>query len=813
MKVSLSWLKEYVPITMATEELCHNLTMIGLEVEGVENRYGALDGVVVSRIVDIKPHPNADKLSLCQVDVGGSQPLSIVCGAPNAAMGLVIPCALPGAILPNGITIKAGKLRGELSEGMLCSASELGLSLEKSGIMELETQLPPGTPLVQALSLSDATIEISVTPNRPDCLSLIGVAREVGAFSAPRSKVGYPRADIAEVSKKYGKVTEYTSVEIVNPELCPRYAARLVFDVKVGPSPFWLQDRLLSVGLKPINNIVDVTNFVMMETGQPLHAFDFDRLDGQRIVVRAARDGETFTTLDNRNHTLDRDMLMICDGEKPVALAGVMGGLNSEIQDDTTRVLLESAYFNPACIRKTSKKTALSTDAAYRFERGIDPQGTLYALNRAAALITTLGQGQLVDGLIDMHPAPVPSREIVMGVKALNKRLGTSLKRDEIKACLEAIEFGVTQVDENTLKVQVPSFRVDVERAEDFSEEVARIWGYSRIQTTFPPIPAEAVMPSPGIVIKNRIRDLFTGFGFHEAINYSFIHLSSCDRLRIPAGDPRRILIDILNPLSEDQSVMRTSLVPGLLQNVQHNLARQVRDLALFEIGNVFFKQADSELADEVEMVAGFMTGSALEQAWHGKERPCDFFDLKGVLEGFFKALFMDDVVFEPLAPESCHYYRKGYAASILAGGQSIGTLGRIHPEVLDAFDIRQDVFVFELGLKDLAVRIHDTRNASPIPRYPFVTRDVTIVCGDQVKAGDVLASIRNSGEKLLEQVRLIDLYTGEPIPEGKKSLSFRMTYRDMEKTLKDKDVNKVHTKITDMLLARFDAGLSGQQE
>ncbi len=813
MKVSLSWLKEYVPVTMATDELCDNLTMIGLEVEAVENRYGALDGVVVSRIVDIKPHPNADKLSLCQVDVGGGQILPIVCGAPNAALGLVIPCALPGATLPNGVTIKKGKLRGEPSEGMLCSASELGLSLEKSGIMELEPQLSPGTPLVQALGLCDATIELSVTPNRPDCLSIIGVAREVGAFSMPRSKVSYPRADIAEVSKKHGRITEYTSVDILNPELCPRYAARLMFDVKVGPSPFWLQDRLLSVGLKPINNIVDVTNFVMMETGQPLHAFDFDRLAGHRIVVRAARDGEAFTTLDNRNHTLDRDMLMICDGEKPVALAGVMGGLNSEIQDDTTRVLLESAYFNPACIRKTSKKTALSTDAAYRFERGIDPEGTIYALNRAAALITTLGQGHLVEGVIDMHPAPVPSREIVMGVRALNKRLGTDLKRDDIRGCLEAIELGVTQVDEDILKVQVPSFRVDLERAEDFSEEVARIWGYNRIKTTFPPIPAEAVSPSANIGIKNRIRNLFTDFGFYEAINYSFIHRSSCDRIRIPEGDRRRVLIDILNPLSEDQSVMRTSLVPGLLQNVQHNLSRQVRDLALFEIGNVFFKQTDSELADEVEMVAGFMTGSALEQVWYAKERPCDFYDLKGVLEGFFKALFMEDVCFGTLAPESCHYYRKGYAASILAGGQAIGTLGRIHPDVLDAYDIRQDVFFFEISLKELAAQVNDIRNAAPIPRYPFVTRDVTIVCGEQVKAGDVLSCIRNFGEKLLEQVRLIDLYTGDPIPEGRKSLSFRMTYRDMDKTLKDKDVNKVHTKITDMLVAQFDAGLSGQQE
>jgi len=810
MKVSLSWLREYVPVTMPTEELADSLTMIGLEVDAIHNRFGSLDGVVVSRIVDIKPHPNADKLSLCQVDVGGEQVLSIVCGAPNAALGLVIPCALSGATLPNGITIKKGKLRGELSEGMLCSASELGLSLEKSGIMELETQAVPGTPLVQALGLNDATLELGVTPNRPDCLSIIGVAREVGAFSNPRSKVNYPSSDTAEPSKAYGKIGEYTSVEILNPELCPRYAAQLVFDVKVGPSPFWLQDRLISVGLKPINNIVDVTNFIMMETGQPLHAFDFDRLAQNRIIVRAASDGESFTTLDNKAHTLDREMLMICDGEKPVALAGVMGGLNSEIQEDTTRVLIESAYFNPACIRKTSKKTALSTDAAYRFERGIDPEGTIYALNRAASLITTLGKGNLVDGVIDAYPAPIALREIIMSVKALNKRLGTDLKRDEIKACLEAIELAVAVVDDDTLKVVPPPFRVDIERPEDLSEEVARIWGYNQIKTTFPPIPAEAVEPTPNIEVKNTIRNLFTGFGFYETINYSFIHQSCCDRMRLPENDPRRALIDIMNPISEDQSVMRTSLVPGLLQNVQHNNSRQVRDLSFFEIGKVFYKKDQGELADEMEMFAGVITGNQGEQSWYAKERPCDFYDLKGVLEGFFKALFFDAAVFEPLPSEECHYLRKGYAAKLSVNGVAIGTMGKIHQEVIDAFDIRQDVFIFEINLKELVLLVNNERTALPIPRYPFVSRDVTLVCSDHVKAGDLLSCIRQSNEKLVESARLIDLYTGEPIPEGKKSLSFRITYRDQEKTLKDKDVNKVHTRITEMLLAQFDAGLSG---
>ena len=811
MKVSLSWLREYIPITMETTDLADALTMIGLEVEAVENRFESLEGVVVSRIVDIKPHPNADKLNLCQVDVGGDRILSIVCGAPNAAKDLMVPCALPGATLPNGVTIKAGKLRGELSEGMLCSASELGLSLEKSGIMELATQSAPGTPLVDSLGLHDATLELGVTPNRPDCLSIIGVAREIGAFSTPRSKVNYPFPNIAETSRKYGKISEYTSVEILNPELCPRYAAKLVFDVKVGPSPFWLQDRLISVGLKPINNIVDVTNFIMMETGQPLHAFDFDRLAGNRIVVRAASSGETFTTLDNKNHVLDNEMLMICDGEKPVAMAGVMGGLNSEIHEDTCRVLIESAYFNPACIRKTSKKTGISSDAAYRFERGIDPEGVLFALNRAASLITTMGKGQLVEGHVDVYPRVLPGKEIVMGVKALNRRLGTDLKREEIKTCLESIELSVTAVDDDTLRVVPPTFRVDIERPEDLSEEVARLWGYNNIKTTFPPIPAESFELTPLVRIKNRIKTLLTGFDFYEAINYSFIHKSSCDKLRLPENDPRRTLIEIVNPLSEDQSVMRTSLIPGLLQTVEYNNARQVRNLRLFEIGNVFYKKQDAQLPEEKEMLAGLISGNTRDASWYSKETPCDFFDLKGALEGFFKALFIDDSLqFSPLPGEACFYTRKGYSAEMSVKGKTVGTIGKVHPAVLENFHIRQDVFIFEISLHDLAPLIRDERSAESVPRFPYVSRDTTIICDESVHAGDLLGCINGAGERLVERADLLDLYTGDPIPPGRKSLSFRITYRDKDKTLKDKDVNKVHTKITDMLLGQFNANLPG---
>jgi phenylalanyl-tRNA synthetase beta chain len=489
---------------------------------------------------------------------------------------------------------------------------------------------------------------------------------------------------------------------------------------------------------------------------------------------------------------------MICDGEKPVALAGVMGGLNSEIAETTTRVLIESAYFNPACIRKTSKKTGLSTDAAYRFERGIDPEGVIFALNRAAALITDLGNGNLVDGVIDEYPLPVPAK------------LGTSLKLDEIKTYLESIDINVTVINDDTLTIIPPTFRVDIERPEDLSEEVARLWGYSKIQTTFPPIPAEAFELASGIRLKNQVKSILTGLGFNEAIHYSFIHRQATAFLRLPDNDPRLDLIGILNPLSEDQSVMRTSLVPGMLQTVQYNNARQVKNVMLFEIGKVFYKSPGNILSDEVEMLVGVMSGNRLDSTWYSKETPCDFFDLKGVLESFLNALFIKDIRFSVLPETDCLYTRKGYSATLFSNDTPIGIMGKVHQEVLDCFDIRQDVFVFEINLKDLAPLVTDERNAAPIARFPSVSRDTTIICENRVMAGDILAMIKNMKEDVVEHVELLDLYTGDPIPDGKKSLSFRMTYRDRDKTLKDKDVNRVHTKITQMLLYHFNAALPG---
>ena len=641
MKVSLNWLKQYVPVDIPATELAEKLTMAGMEVESVTERFQYLDAVVVGKIIDIAPHPNADKLRLCQVSIG-EQIISVVCGAPNAAAGMKVPCALPGAVLPGGLAVKKSTIRGETSAGMLCSETELELGLDTSGLMILSDDLDEGVCLNTALNLSDTVLEIDLTPNRPDCLSFIGIAREVATMV--NHPISLPEINLPPAS---GQISDHTSVTINNADLCPRYSARLITDLIVGPSPFWLQDRLLSIGLKPINNIVDITNFVMMEQGQPLHAFDFDRLAENRIVVRTAQDKEAFTTLDGKERLLSDEILMICDGEKPVAVGGVMGGMNSEIENTTTRVLLESAYFNPISIRKTAKKLTLNTDATHRFERGVNPDGTVTALNRAAQLIAEIGNGHLVDGIIDEHPLPSSANAISLSVVRTNKHLGTDLNQTQISDFLQSVEFNVEIKDEDTLSVLAPSFRVDVSRPEDLMEEVARLWGYNNIKTTFPKISGVTNLPNQSSQIKDQIKNVMIGYGFSESITYSFIGKDACDRLNLDEKDERRKMLNILNPISEEQSIMRTSLVPGLLEAMHRNLSHQIKNLKFFELGKIFISNGQAQQPTETEMLAGLWTGVSADITWHTKPVSCDFYDLKGVLEDFFHFFKMDQIIFQ----------------------------------------------------------------------------------------------------------------------------------------------------------------------
>jgi phenylalanyl-tRNA synthetase beta chain len=802
MKVSLSWLKEYLPGEYDVHLLADDLTMIGLEVDAVVDRYAYLDTILVSRIDTITPHPNADRLVCCQVDTGkGSVP--VVCGAPNVAEGALVPLARPGTVFPNGFTLEKTTIRGEVSEGMLCSEAELELGPDSSALMILDTGMPVGQPLNRALGLTDPVLEIDLTPNRADCLSIIGICREIAAIE--KTKVQLP--DVPEPVPG-DAISQLTSVTIEAPALCPRYAARVLTDITVGPSPFWLQDRLRSVGLRPINNVVDITNFVMMETGQPLHAFDFDRLADHRIVVRTAAGGDRFTTLDGQERRLSDDTLMICDGEKPVAVAGVMGGLNSEIEDTSTRVLIESACFNPASIRRTAKRFNLGSDASYRFERGVDPEGCIRAMERAAGLMAEICGGKFVDGIIDAHPGPVTPRVIALSVGRTNRVLGTDLTGDQITHLLQSVEFDVQPTEGDQLSVQSPSFRMDISRPEDLMEEVARLHGYNRIPTTFPAITDSKATLSPAISFRERVKALMTGFGFVEAITYSFNAEKDYDRLGLSDDDPKRRFVSLLNPLTESQSVMRTSLVPGLLGTVHHNISQQIRHLKLFEIGQTFISGIENTLPDEKEIISALWTGSRIENTWHDKNIPCDFYDLKGVAEGLLAALRVDAVRFTRLKTTGFPYYHPDVAADIFSGETLIGVIGEISPHVCKAFDIEQPVFLFELDAATLSILTPSTRQAHALPRYPAISRDITIIVDGKIEGLTLQHHLAQLDEPLIESIRLVDVFEGKTIPKGKKSLSFRITYRSDTETLVDDTINNIHHRMARHLVKNFDAAL-----
>ena len=806
MKVSLSWLNDYVSIQMDPSDLAEALTMVGLEVESVSARYRYLDTVFVGQIKEIAPHPNADKLSLCQVDTGQGQ-VSVVCGAPNIKTGMLSPIALPGTEFPEGFVLEKSVIRGQTSDGMLCSEGELGLGVDRSGIMALDPALSVGDKLASALGLTDTIFEIDLTPNRPDCLSVIGVAREIAAIQ--NSPLKYPDFKLAD---KSDKISGLTSIKIEAPDHCPRYVARLLEDIKIKPSPFWLQERLLSVGLRPINNIVDITNFVLMETGQPLHAFDFDHLAQNRIVVRTAKQGETFVTLDQKERVLGTETLMICDGEKAVAVGGVMGGLNSEIEDSTTRVLLESAYFNPVSIRRTSKRLGLNTDASHRFERGIDPEGQIAAANRAAKLMAELGDGRLIGGLIDEYPNQQPVKSVQLSVKNTNRLLGTQLQRREIENFLKSIEFKVekvgTQKDGDNLKVTPPSFRVDISRPEDLMEEAARLLGYNNIPTTFPEMPASGRLSHKEIDLRNRVRQLMTGFGFREAINYSFAHKQSCDKLRIDSADPRRLMLPILNPLTEDQAVMRTSLVPGFLETMHHNFSGQIKNLKIFEIGKIFINENPQHLPKETEILAGLWTGSRYDASWQDPGEDCDFFDIKGVIEGLLTALRLDGVQFSRMPENHCAYTRPGHTAQILCNDMILGLVGEIHPQVLANYDLKQVSFLFELNFDHLIPLIKDITHSKPIPKFPAVFRDITIIVDNDLETQKIVTTAQDQPQGLVESFNLLNVFEGKPIAAGKKSVSLRVTYRSSQKTLEDEDVTPIHQSIAERLVKQFKASL-----
>jgi len=797
MKVSLKWLKDYVDFDLPAQELADRLTMAGLEVDALEEKRADFSGVVVARIVSAKRHPDADKLSLCEASIG-DKTLPIVCGAPNVREGILVPLATVGAVIPGGYTIKLTKIRGEVSEGMFCSEEELGIGSDNTGIMVLPDELIPGMPLDQALDLTDTVLDVGVTPNRSDCLSIVGIAREVAAITG--KSLRYPAISVPESEEK---VSDVTSVTILDPDLCPEYTARIVRNVAIWPSPLWMRQRLEAVGLRAINNVVDITNFVMLELGQPLHAFDFRFLEEGRIVVRKSREGEIFISLDEKERSLKEGTLLICDGVKPVAIAGIMGGLNSEVKDDTSTVLLESAYFNPGSIRRSSRFLGMGTDAAFRFERGIDPQGVVRALDRAAGLMAELADGVSCLGYIDAHPQEVQiAKDIPLRVTRVNDILGLSLTEKEIVPILESLEMKVRPEDGNpgVYRVTPPTCRVDLTREIDLIEEVARLHGYDRIPVTLPAVTASPFAPDPGRLVEDRVRALLNGYGYSEVITYSFVSPSSADLLAFRPDDFRRRMLKIMNPLTEDQSVMRTALVPSLLKTMLDNANAGTVDLKIFEIGKVFHPREGRELPEERDRIGALLTGRRYEDRWHFTSVQSDFFDLKGCLEGVLEGLGIREGDFRVRSLEP--FLHPGRSCDLFHGDLRLGFLGEVHPDVLSRLDLKSRAMVFELDVEALSTIASRELKFRGVPRYPSSSRDVAFLVNAGITSGDMIRWAAGNEEELLEKIYVFDVYAGQGIPEGMKSLGLRFSYRAPDRTLTDQEIHEVHSRIMERIMA-----------
>ncbi len=793
MRLSLNWLKDYVDIEMPPHELGELLTMIGLEVEEIKPLGQSLEDVVVAKISVVEPHPEADNLFLCQVDTGrGLAP--VVCSAPNLEVGAVVPLALPGATLPGGASIRESRLRGEISKGMLLAEDELGLTDDHSGIMVLPSDLAPGTPLSSALPLSDWSLDIDLTPNRPDCASVMGIAREIAAATGKRLK-----GPEIEIKERGPAIEELTSVSVMDTEGCPRYAAGIIQNVELGPSPFWLRYRLFQSGIRSINNIVDVTNYVLLEMGQPLHAFDYHRLRENRILVRRAQEGEIFTTLDGESRKMSNETLMICDGERFVALAGIMGGINSEIFAGTRDALVESAFFDPVTIRRSSKHLGLSTEASYRFERGVDIGGAVNALRRAISLIHDLAGGTVARGLIDNYPRAHKPPVIDLNVDRTNRFLGATLSRDAMGGYLRALEMDVEEVNEDQLRVKPPSFRVDIAREADLMEEVARLSGYDNIPITYPNIRPSEEGDAAELVLSEQVRPILVGLGFSEIITYSFISPDSIDALGAEEKSPLRSFVRILNPLTIDQSIMRTSLIPGLMATVRTNILHDERALRLFEWGKVFIRTEDAQLPLEKIFVGAVMTGPFDQKTWCTDKRNADFYDIKGSVEALFDDLGFDDISFRK--QDSFPGYDEEVSSGMYFNDTLVGQVGRVSPKVVEAYELdRQEVYLFELDMEALLKSDPGTRKFRSLARFPAVYRDISIVVAREIESASIEEVIRHTGGDLLESVHIFDLYEGKGIGPSEKALAFRICYRSEKGTLDGEEVNRLHESVIDAI-------------
>lgn len=793
MKVTVDWLKQYVDFSLPAQEIAQRLTMLGLEVESIQQIDYEFENVVVGKIIDVHPHPHKENLRICKVDVG-HESLALVCGAPNVVPGLKVPVALVGAKLPGNTIVKAANIHGYDSPGMICSAAELGLSHQSEIIMELDENAEIGQDLRSALGRGEVVIEINITPNRPDCLGVIGIAREIAAIT--RSQLSKPRVVLQESPEI--KTSDFIHVKILNPESCPRYVARYLEQVKVAPSPWWLVKKLEAVGLRSINNVVDVTNYVMMETGQPLHAFDYDLLEEHQIIVRHARSGEQFVTLDGKIHHLPANSLLICDGKKPVALAGIMGGLNSEISNSTTRVLLESAYFDPGNIRKTSKLLGVSTDSSQRFERGVDPEGQVYAIDRAADLLAQLAGAKIATGHVDCYINPIPKRTIKLRLERINHLLGTSISKEQAIDILNKLEMKSSALD-NVLNVDIPSFRVDIEREVDLIEEIARVYGYDRIEpSTYSSICL--IQPENKREKFNRLlRDFLVAMGFQEVLTHSLIHQKWAEKF---CDFP---VIHLRNPINEELGVLRTSLIPGLIQVSKWNMNRYQNDLMLFEIGNVFYwSNKDSLRSQELQKISLLRTGKTTSNNWLQQPRASSFYDLKGDVFSLLERLEISNFEYQ----RSTRKFLDSRSIDLILHGRTFGYIGALSSELLKLADIENDLFIAELDYQVLFENCVFDKKFQPLPKFPAIKRDISIVVDDHIPANEIEKIIWEFGGQFLKSVQLFDLYKGKQIPDNKKSLTFSLSFSSPERTLTEKEADADLKRIIESLNSKINAQL-----
>lgn len=799
MKISLNWLKEYVDIAVSPSEVANKLTMAGTEVKGMQVIGGDWQNIVVGRIIAINPHPNADRLRLPTIDLGAEQQ-TVVCGAPNLRVGDKVAFAPVGAQLIDGHTgevfrLKSAKIRGVVSSGMACSEKELGISDNYQGIIVLPAETPIGTPLADCLG--DVILDLDVTPNRPDCLSVIGIAREIAALTG--QNLSLPEAGYQQTT---ALIDRQISVKITAPDLCPRYCASLITGVKVAESPIWLQQRLLACGLRPISNIVDITNYVMLAYGQPLHAFDYDKISGREIIVRRAAGNEAIITLDGVERVLSDDMLVIADAARPVAIAGVMGGANSEVTPETGSILLEAASFKPASIHYTGSRLQLSSEACMRFERGISSQLTLPALKRATQLIVQIAGGEAAGGLIDVYPGKRDQEPILLSTDKMKALLGVEFSLDQIIAALTSLGFDCKPADSTSaVWVTAPYWRSDINLAVDLIEEVVRVIGYDKIPTTMLSRPIPKQVPEPVFGLKQKAGRILTGDGFQEVISYSLTSLEMLNRL-LPEPHPLEPEpLRLANPMTAEREYLRLDLRASLLTAFSANRRHQDGAIRLFELGKVYLPRPD-DLPDEPELLCGILGGARFEKSWQDKDELLDFYDAKGIVADLLNHLGVKADFAEGSDQSLC----RGRQAAIIVAGDKLGVVGELHRKVLDAFEIAEPVYLFEISLTALLPFTIGYKMFQPTPRFPAIVRDMALIVDSGVSYQRVLDII--TGFPLVNQVTLFDVYVGDQVSRGKKSLAYRITFQSPAHTLTDEGVNEVQQQILDKLSSQLGATL-----